>query len=100
MPMLVVLPETTEQVSKVLRYCNSNRIRVVPRGSGTSLSGGALPLEDGVLLVLSKFNQVLEIDYENRIAVVQPGVVNLHVSRAGAEGYTKATWFSREPLIS
>jgi glycolate oxidase len=84
MPMLVILPETTEQVSKVLRYCNSNRIRVVPRGSGTSLSGGALPLEDGVLLVLSKFNQVLEIDYENRIAVVQPGVTNLNISKAVA----------------
>ena len=68
----------------MLRYCNSNRIRVVPRGSGTSLSGGALPLEDGVLLVLSKFNQVLEIDYENRIAVVQPGVTNLDITKAVA----------------
>jgi len=80
MPLVVVLPETTEQVSRVLRYCHDNDIRVVPRGSGTSLSGGALPLEDGVLLGLSKFNRVLEVDYENRVAVVQPGVTNLNVT--------------------
>jgi glycolate oxidase len=85
MPMLVVLPETVEQVSRVLRYCHENGIRVVPRGSGTSLSGGALPLSDGVLLVMSKFNKVLEIDYENRVAVVQPGVTNLGVTRAVAD---------------
>ena len=82
MPMLAVLPETVEQVSKVLRYCHENGIRVVPRGSGTSLSGGALPLADGVLLVLSKFNKVLDIDYANRVAVVQPGVTNLGVTNA------------------
>jgi glycolate oxidase len=81
-PMLVVLPETVEQVSRVLRYCHDNGIRVVPRGSGTSLSGGALPLADGVLLVMSKFSKVLEIDYENRVAVVQPGVTNLGVTNA------------------
>jgi glycolate oxidase len=80
MPLVVVLPETTGQVSRVLRYCHDNDIRVVPRGSGTSLSGGALPLEDGVLLGLSKFNRVLEVDYENRVAVVQPGVTNLNVT--------------------
>jgi glycolate oxidase len=82
MPMLAVLPETVEQVSEVLRYCHANGIRVVPRGSGTSLSGGALPLADGVLLVMSKFNKVLEIDYANRVAVVQPGVTNLGVTNA------------------
>jgi glycolate oxidase len=82
MPMLVVLPETTEQVSRVLRYCYENDIRVVPRGSGTSLSGGALPLQDAVLLVLSKLNRVLEIDFDNRAAVVQPGVPNLAVTKA------------------
>ena len=80
MPLVVVLPETTQQVSRVLRYCHDNDIRVVPRGSGTSLSGGALPLQDGVLLGLSKFNRVLEVDYENRVAVVQPGVTNLNVT--------------------
>jgi glycolate oxidase len=80
MPLVVVLPETAQQVSRILRYCHDNDIRVVPRGSGTSLSGGALPLEDGVLLGLSKFNRVLEVDYENRVAVVQPGVTNLNVT--------------------
>src|SRR5688572_29307954 len=85
MPMLVVLPETVAQVSRVLRYCNDNGIRVVPRGSGTSLSGGELPLSDGVLLVMSKFNRVLEIDYADRVVVVQPGVTNLGVTKAVAE---------------
>src|SRR6516165_4310309 len=73
LPMIVVLPSTTEQVSHVLRYCQEHGVKVVPRGAGTSLSGGALPLEDGVLLGLGKFNRILEIDLENRCAVVQPG---------------------------
>src|SRR6476660_2073016 len=59
MPMVVVLPETTAQVAQVLRYCHGEGIKVVPRGAGTSLSGGALPLEDGVLLGMAKFNRVL-----------------------------------------
>ena len=63
LPFVVVLPETMEQVSQVLRYCNENKVKVVPRGSGTSLSGGALPLGDAVLLVMSRFNQVLDIDF-------------------------------------
>ncbi len=82
LPLVVVLPETVDQVSRVLRYCHDNGVRVVPRGSGTSLSGGALPLADGVLLVLSRFNRILRIDYENRAAVVQPGVTNLAITRA------------------
>ena len=81
-PFLVVLPENTEQVSAVLRYCFENRIKVVPRGSGTSLSGGALPLGDGVLLGLGKFKRILEIDFANRCAVVQPGVTNLAITQA------------------
>ncbi len=81
-PLVVVLPETTQQVSEVLRYCHKNDIPVVPRGAGTSLSGGALPLEDGVLLGLGKFNRILEIDYDNRCAVVQPGVTNLAITQA------------------
>jgi glycolate oxidase len=84
LPMVVVLPETTEQVSRILRYCNEHEVKVVPRGAGTSLSGGALPLGDGVLLGLSKFNRILEIDYINRTAVVQPGVTNLGISDAVA----------------
>jgi len=82
LPLAVVLPETVEQVSKVLRYCYDNKIKVVPRGAGTSLSGGSLPLGDAVLLGMSKFNRVLEIDYDNRVAVVQPGVTNLGVTKA------------------
>ena len=81
-PLIVVLPSTTQQVSRVLRYCYDNRIKVVPRGAGTSLSGGALPLADGVLLGLGKFNRILDIDYENRCVVVQPGVTNLAITQA------------------
>src|SRR5579872_6561426 len=82
LPMVVVLPETTQQVSEVLRYCHDEGIKVVPRGAGTSLSGGALPLADGVLLGMAKFNRIREIDFENRVAVVEPGVTNLAVSQA------------------
>lgn len=81
-PMVVVLPETTAQVAAVLAWCHANRVKVVPRGSGTSLSGGALPLADGVLLGMGKFNRVLDIDYDDRLVVVQPGVTNLAITRA------------------
>ena len=82
LPMVVVLPETTDQVVDILRYCNAHGIKVVPRGAGTSLSGGALPLEDGVLLGMGKFKRILEIDIPNRCAVVQPGVTNLGITNA------------------
>src|ERR1700722_16847741 len=82
LPLLVVLPRTTEEVSAVLRYCQAEGIKVVPRGAGTSLSGGALPLADGIILGMGKFNRVLEIDYANRCAVVQPGVTNLGITQA------------------
>jgi glycolate oxidase len=82
LPLVVVLPETTAQVARILKYCNERDIRVVPRGSGTSLSGGALPLQDAVLLVMSRFNRVLEIDYPNRAVVAQPGVTNLGITHA------------------
>jgi len=81
-PLIVVLPETTEQVSRVLKYCHDEKLKVVPRGAGTSLSGGALPLADGILLGLGKFNRILEIDYPNRCVVAQPGVTNLAISKA------------------
>ena len=81
-PLAVVLPETIEQVSAVLRWCHSQGVKVVPRGAGTSLSGGALPLADAVLMGMAKFNRVLDIDYDDRIAVVQPGVTNLAITRA------------------
>ncbi len=81
LPMVVVLPERTEQVSAILKYCSANNVKIVPRGAGTSLSGGALPLADGVLLGMARFNRILEVDYANRCAVVQPGVTNLAITR-------------------
>jgi glycolate oxidase len=80
LPMAVVLPETTAQVSAILRYCYGEGIKVVPRGAGTSLSGGALPLEDAIIMGLGKFNQILNVDYENRVVVAQSGVTNLAIS--------------------
>lgn len=88
LPMVVVLPETTAEVAAVLAYCHREGIKVVPRGAGTSLSGGALPLADGVLLGLGKFNRILDIDFANRCAVVQPGVTNLAITEAvAADGF-------------
>jgi len=81
-PLAVVFPENTKEVSKILTYCSQERIKVVPRGAGTGLSGGALPLEDGILLCLGKFNKILEIDYKNRCVVAQPGVTNLSITQA------------------
>src|SRR3954447_24920992 len=87
-PLVVVLPSTVAQVASVLRYCRDERIKIVPRGAGTSLSGGALPLADGVLLGMGKFNRILDIDYDNRVVVAQPGVTNLGISHAvAAEGF-------------
>ncbi len=81
-PLAVVFPENTHEVSKILSFCNQERIKVVPRGAGTGLSGGALPLEDCILLCLGKFNKILEIDYKNRCVVAQPGVTNLSITHA------------------
>ncbi len=81
-PMIVVLPDTTEQVAEILRFCHENGVKVVPRGAGTSLSGGALPLADGVLLGLGKFKKILDIDFENRTMTAQPGVTNLGMTHA------------------
>jgi glycolate oxidase len=82
LPLIVVLPSTVEQVSRVLGYCLANGIKVVPRGAGTSLSGGALPLADAVTLGLGKFNRILDIDYDNRCVVAQTGVTNLAITEA------------------
>jgi glycolate oxidase len=81
-PMIVVLPETTPQISAILRYCAAEGIKVVPRGAGTGLSGGALPLADGITLGLGKLNHILEIDLPNRIVRAQPGVTNLALTQA------------------
>jgi len=82
LPMVVVLPDAVDQVQQILRYCYQQEIPVVARGAGTGLSGGALPLEDGVLLSLAKFKNILQVDAEARVARVQPGVRNLAISQA------------------
>jgi glycolate oxidase len=85
MPLAVVLPRTTEEVSRVLSYCSTNGIKVIARGAGTSLSGGALPAEDAIVVGVSRMNRVLEIDYENRTARVESGITNLAISAAVSE---------------
>ncbi|NLH79371.1 MAG: FAD-binding protein [Phyllobacteriaceae bacterium] len=81
-PLVVVLPETVAEVVAVMRLAAEMNVKVVPRGGGTSLSGGSLPLADGILLAMGKFNRILEVDFENRVARVQPGVTNLAITRA------------------
>jgi glycolate oxidase len=83
-PMLVVLPRRIEQVQAILALCHERRVPVVARGAGTGLSGGALPLEQGVLLVMARFNKILEVNPAGRFARVQPGVRNLAISQAAA----------------
>jgi glycolate oxidase len=83
-PMLVVLPERIEQVQAILQLCHARGVPVVARGAGTGLSGGALPLAQGVLLVMARFKRILEIDPQARCARVQPGVRNLAISQAAA----------------
>ena len=81
-PLLTILPADTDEVARILKYCHEHGIRVVPRGAGTSLSGGALPLADAVLLVMARFTRILDIDLDNRVMVVEPGVTNLAISDA------------------
>ena len=82
MPLAAVLPTSTEQVSRVLKYCKANAIKVIARGAGTSLCGGALPSEDSIVLGVSKMNAVLDINYKNRTARVQTGITNIDISNA------------------
>ncbi|MCY4229657.1 MAG: FAD-binding protein, partial [Alphaproteobacteria bacterium] len=84
LPLVVVLPETVNHVQAVMALAAEMNVKVVPRGAGTSLSGGSMPLGDGILLAMGKFNRILEIDYDNRCARVQPGVANLAISDAVA----------------
>jgi len=87
-PLAVVLPETTEQVAAVLAFLHRNGVRIVPRGAGTSLSGGALPMADSVVVGLMRMNRILEIDYADRCATVQAGVTNVGITQAvAAEGF-------------
>jgi len=81
-PLAVVLPASTEEVSRVLRYCHDNDLNVLPRGAGTSLSGGALPMQDTVIIGVSKMTQVLDVNLDDRAARVQTGITNLGISNA------------------
>src|SRR5215471_14421593 len=94
LPMVVVLPHSTDQVGRVLRYCYQNGIKVVARGAGTSLSGGALPLVDGVLLGMAKFNRIVEVDFANRVVVSEPGVTNLAITQAVEQ---KSFYYAPDP---
>ena len=85
MPLIVVLPSTVEQIAQVMAFCRAQGVKIVPRGAGTSLSGGALPLADGITLGLGKFNRIIEVDYANRCVVAQPGVTNLAITQAVEE---------------
>ena len=82
--MLVALPDTIDQVQALLKYASAHGVPVVARGAGTGLSGGALPLEKGILLVMARFNRILDLDPEAGTARVQPGVRNLAISQAAA----------------
>ena len=84
-PELVVLPESAEHVQSVVRLCYEEGIPFVARGSGTGLSGGALPVESGVLIVLSRVRKILEVDIPNQRVVVEPGDINIWVSQADAD---------------
>src|SRR5580693_7137653 len=93
-PLAVVLPETTEQVAAILRFCHANGVRIIPRGAGTSLSGGALPLADAVVIGMMRMNRILDIDYADRCAVVQAGVTNIGITNAAA---AKGFFYAPDP---
>jgi glycolate oxidase len=80
----VVIPETQAEVIETIRLCHQHRVPFVARGSGTSLSGGSLPVQDGLLIALNRLNRIVRLDPEQRLAVVEPGVINLDVSKAAA----------------
>ena len=88
MPLVVVLPSDRFQISEVLKFAAAEGIPIVPRGAGTSLSGGALPREDGILIGMGRMKRIIEIDYENGCVVVEPGVTNLNITKAvEAQGF-------------
>ena len=85
LPWLVVLPDTIEQIQAIAALCRRHRVPLVARGAGTGLAGGALPVEHGLILSLARFNRILDIDADNALARVQPGVTNLAISDAARE---------------
>lgn len=94
LPLIVVLPETTQQVSDILKYCHANDVKIVPRGSGTGLTGATLPLADAITLAMGKFNKILDVDYDNRCVVAQPGCTNLSITDAVAD---KGFYYAPDP---
>ena len=93
-PDVVALPETAEQIAEVVRLCRREKVPVVPRGSGTGLIGGAMAPAGGVMVAMNRMNRILELDFPNRCAVVQPGLINLWLSEATREhGY----YFAPDP---
>jgi glycolate oxidase len=93
-PLAVALPDTTEQVAAVMRFCHRNGVRVVPRGAGTSLSGGALPLADAVVIGMMRMNNIIDINYTDRCATVQAGVTNIGITNAVA---TRGFFYAPDP---
>ena len=81
-PDVVVFPDTTEHVSQVVSLCNEYEVPFIPRGAGTSLAGGCLPVGGGVMIVLTRMKEILEINLRDRYAIVQPGVVNVWLTQA------------------
>jgi glycolate oxidase len=101
MPLAVLLPTSTEQVQSIVRVCHRERIPFVARGSGTGLSGGALPVENGILISLARMNRILEVDLPNARVIVEPGVINLDVTgRVLGEGYFYAPDPSSQSVCS
>src|SRR5687768_11004238 len=81
-PLAVVVPETRDEVVQAVRFCHAEKLPFVARGSGTSLSGGSLPFAGGIVITLNRLNRILRLDPKQRIAVVEPGVINLAVTAA------------------
>jgi len=101
MPQAVLLPDSTEQVQKIVRVCHRERIPFVARGSGTGLSGGALPVANGIVISLARMNRILEVDFPNARVVVEPGVLNLDVTvRVSPKGYFYAPDPSSQSVCS
>src|SRR6267142_848084 len=101
MPRAVLLPNSTEQVQAVVRICHRERIPFVARGSGTGLSGGALPVENGIVISLARMNRILEVDLPNARVVVEPGVINLDVTgRVAPQEYFYAPDPSSQSICS
>jgi glycolate oxidase len=99
MPRAVLLPTSVEEVQAIVRVCHREKIPFVARGSGTGLSGGALPVENGIVISLTRMNRILEVDFPNARAVVEPGVINLDVTMARSSTSAGKLW-TRPATIS